>query len=88
MRTARNRKRGACSPGRGAILFEVVELSMPHSPPQVIRSIADLRQVITAARRAGQRVGVVPTMGALHPAICRWSPQPRASAIWSWLRSS
>ncbi len=40
---------------------------MPHSPPQVIRSIADLRQVITAARRAGQRVGVVPTMGALHP---------------------
>lgn len=39
---------------------------MPHSPPQVIRSIPDLRQIIAAARRAGRRIGVVPTMGALH----------------------
>lgn len=34
--------------------------------PQVIESIAAARQLVADARRAGQRVGLVPTMGALH----------------------
>ncbi len=32
----------------------------------VVRTIADLRVSVAAFRRAGQRVGLVPTMGALH----------------------
>src|SRR5581483_11565480 len=33
---------------------------------RVIRSIAELRQVLSQARRKGQTIGFVPTMGALH----------------------
>lgn len=32
----------------------------------VVRSVADLRRALAAARRAGQTIGLVPTMGALH----------------------
>ena len=34
--------------------------------PRRITTIAELRTEVAAARRAGQRVGLVPTMGALH----------------------
>jgi pantoate--beta-alanine ligase len=34
--------------------------------PRIIRDGSALRQFITAARQAGQTVGLVPTMGALH----------------------
>lgn len=33
---------------------------------QVIETIADMREVIAAAKRAGKRIGLVPTMGSLH----------------------
>jgi len=33
----------------------------------VIGAVAPLRDLVAAARRAGERVGFVPTMGALHP---------------------
>jgi pantoate--beta-alanine ligase len=33
---------------------------------QTIRTIADLRRLLGGARAAGERVGLVPTMGALH----------------------
>lgn len=36
------------------------------SSPRVLRTIADIRRAVAAARRAGRRVGFVPTMGALH----------------------
>jgi pantoate--beta-alanine ligase len=36
------------------------------SPPRVITESAQLREIVLAAHRAGQSVGVVPTMGALH----------------------
>src|SRR5262245_54500375 len=34
--------------------------------PVVIQTISELRSAINASRRAGQSVGLVPTMGALH----------------------
>lgn len=34
--------------------------------PQVVRTIDELRQCVDAAKAVGKRVGVVPTMGALH----------------------
>jgi pantoate--beta-alanine ligase len=34
--------------------------------PAVVTTVADLRRAVTAARGAGQSVGLVPTMGALH----------------------
>ena len=33
---------------------------------KVIRNVADLRPALDTARRAGERIGLVPTMGALH----------------------
>jgi pantoate--beta-alanine ligase len=33
---------------------------------EIVRSVPDLRAAIAAARSAGRRVGLVPTMGALH----------------------
>src|SRR4051794_34603759 len=34
--------------------------------PEIVSTIADLRARLAASRKAGQRVGLVPTMGALH----------------------
>ena len=36
------------------------------SPLPVVRTVADLRAAIAAARRGGKTIGLVPTMGALH----------------------
>src|SRR5437899_3244627 len=36
------------------------------APARLIANVDDLRREVAAARRAGQSVGVVPTMGALH----------------------
>ena len=34
--------------------------------PRIVRTVADLRQAVAVWRAAGERVGLVPTMGALH----------------------
>jgi len=34
--------------------------------PRLLKTIADLREALAPARRAGRRLGFVPTMGALH----------------------
>lgn len=39
---------------------------MTHAPLPIVRTIADLRQTISAWRRQGFTIGFVPTMGALH----------------------
>src|SRR5262245_41667391 len=36
------------------------------APPRVITDAAQFREAIVAARKAGQTIGLVPTMGALH----------------------
>lgn len=33
---------------------------------RIVRSVAELREALEPARRAGQRIGLVPTMGAFH----------------------
>jgi pantoate--beta-alanine ligase len=39
---------------------------MPQSPLPIVRTVAELRAQVAGWRKAGQRVGLVPTMGALH----------------------
>lgn len=39
---------------------------MSTSVPRIITTTAELRAAVVAARKQGQRIGVVPTMGALH----------------------
>lgn len=39
---------------------------MPAGGPEVVRTVADLRERVRAWRGEGLRIGLVPTMGALH----------------------
>lgn len=43
-----------------------IDLPKTASRPQIVRRTEDLRAAIAPWRKAGQRVGLVPTMGALH----------------------
>lgn len=36
------------------------------TPPSVVRTVSDLRTFVSNARQQGNRIGLVPTMGALH----------------------
>ncbi|MGR4866358.1 pantoate--beta-alanine ligase [Caulobacter sp. LARHSG274] len=39
---------------------------MSHPTPKIVRTVADLRAVVRGWKVAGERVALVPTMGALH----------------------
>jgi pantoate--beta-alanine ligase len=39
---------------------------MSQSPLPIVRTVADLRTAVAKWKRAGERVALVPTMGALH----------------------
>jgi pantoate--beta-alanine ligase len=47
-------------------MFRVAPGQEMRMPPKVAESIADVRESIAQARVAGQTIGFVPTMGALH----------------------
>ncbi|MGQ9575418.1 MAG: pantoate--beta-alanine ligase [Thermoguttaceae bacterium] len=41
-------------------------MNAPSRPPRLIATVAELREALEPARRSGQKIGLVPTMGALH----------------------
>ena len=43
-----------------------IEEPMNLSAPQLVTTVAQLREALAAVRRAGKTIGFVPTMGALH----------------------
>ena len=40
--------------------------ALEKTPPPILRQLCDLRKMTTDWHRTGERIGVVPTMGALH----------------------
>lgn len=50
--------------------------------PEVVESVADVRQAVAQARAGGRVVGLVPTMGALHAGHVRLIERCRDEADW------
>jgi pantoate--beta-alanine ligase len=69
---AATRRLAAASHDAAAPLPEALAATPRDAPPtaradlRIVRSIAELRAALDAPRRAGRRIGLVPTMGALH----------------------
>ncbi len=62
----RLRRPRGCRPHPRSRDLGVPLMLVPSSTLTVVRTAAELRRAVDAARALGQRVGFVPTMGALH----------------------
>ena len=51
------------------------------SAPQLITTVAGLREALEPARRAGLKIGLVPTMARCTKAISAWCGRAGPSAI-------
>lgn len=55
---------------------------------QTIQTVKAVREAVRVWHRHGERVALVPTMGALHEGIWRWSTRPARMPIGWWPASS